>query len=259
MKSKLSVVIIARNEQANIGECIASVRDIADEIIVVDDFSEDSTASIATAHGAAVYSRAMNGNWGEQQTFGIQQASREWLLLLDCDERVTEELAMEISDKVNKGKLVAYQMPRKNYFIGKWVRYGGWYPDYNVRLLPRSGSCVAGKVHPVIQHKYKLARLKNPLIHFNYNSWEQYLAKQNRYSSLAAEKNLDAGKRAQIVRDFVLRPIFAFVKKYVFQLGLLDGWLGWALANNYANYTLNKYVKLYQRQMEVDQIQQYRE
>lgn len=243
----ISVVIIAKNEEKNIGECLASVA-FADERIVIDDCSTDKTVEIAKALGAKVFQHPMNNNFGEQKTFGIKQAGNNWVLLLDCDERVTDELAEELISYNKISNQVAYEIPRLNHFIGRLLLHGGWYPDKSIRFFPRTGVSVQGKVHESIVHTYPVQSTKAALVHYTYNSWDQYLAKQNRYSTLGAEKNFDTGKRAVPVLDFVLRPAFAFFKKLVIQRGFLDGWTGFVLAANYANYTLSKYVKLYDLQ-----------
>lgn len=241
-----SVVIIARNEEKNIAAAIESCQSFACEFIVVDDHSTDNTASIAKALGAKVFTRALNGDWGAQQTFGMQQATQPWLFLLDCDECCTPELAQEIQAIVQQKPTQAYWVKRLNHFKKRRVKYGPLSPDWVLRLLPKEGSYVDGYVHPKIVVQVPQTRLKHALLHYTYESWAQLEGKMAKYSTLAAKKYFDEGKQSAYAKDLILRPAVAFFKMYVLKRGFLDGALGWALAKNYANYTLAKYYKLYE-------------
>lgn len=239
----LSVLILARNEEKNMRDCIASVA-FADEIIVIDDNSTDGTKQICEELGAKVYNRAMNGDWGGQQTFAIQQATCEWIFFIDADERVTPRLAEEIKATVIKNEKFGYWIKRINHFKQQRVDYGVLRPDYVCRLMPREGSYVEGFVHPTIVHQYKDEKLKGEMIHYTYSSWEQHLNKFNNYTTLAAEKMYKEGKRCNVIFDLVTRPIFSFIKMYVLQGGFRDGVIGWELSCLHFAYTLTKYVKL---------------
>lgn len=240
----LSVLVLAKNEEKNIRDCIESVL-FADEVIVIDDYSTDQTASIAKQLGAKVVQRAMEGNWGNQQTFAIEQATSDWIFLLDADERIPPALAEEIKQVMAAGGQYAYKVPRLNHFMGKVIRHGGWYPDYGYHLLPRQGVTVEGFVHPSVIHAYPTRFLQNHLIHYTYVSWKQYFNKFNNYTSLAAEKMAQKGKRAHFFGDIIVRPFFAFFKMYIIQLGFLDGKEGFILSVFHFFYTMAKYVKLY--------------
>lgn len=240
----LSVLILAKNEEKNIGDCIKSAL-FADEIIVIDDYSTDRTAEIAKELGAKVCRRAMDGNWGAQQTFAIEQASGKWVFFLDADERFTPELAAETQAAVALGELYAYKVPRLNHFMGEVVRHCGWYPDYGFHLVPRDNFRVEGFVHPAFIHDYPTRYFKNHMLHYPYTSWEQYFNKFNLYTRLAAEKNYAKGKRANFFFDIMIRPFFAFFKMYVLKAGWLDGRLGLTLSSFHFFYTMAKYVKLY--------------
>ncbi len=240
----LSVLILAKNEEKNIEECIRGAL-FADEVIVINDGSTDRTEELATSLGAKVVQHAMNGNWGAQQTFAIEQATCDWIFFLDADERFTPELAEETRQAVAKGELVAYKVPRLNYFIGEVVRHCGWYPDYGYHLVPRENFRVEGFVHPTFIHNYPTKYFKNHLIHYPYVSWEQYFNKFNNYTRLAAEKMYANGKRANFFFDIMIRPVFAFFKMYILKSGWLDGRLGFTLSSFHFFYTMAKYVKLY--------------
>ena len=240
---KISLLILAKNEERNIKECIESCP-FADEIIVIDDNSDDKTKEIAESLGAKVINRSMNGDWGGQQTFAIQQASCEWIFFIDADERCTPELSAEIKNTVAKGDKYGYWVRRINHFKHKVVKHGPLSPDWVCRLMPCEGSYVEGFVHPKIVHQFKDKRLTKNMLHYTYETWEQYLRKMNQYSTLAAEKSKKEGKTCNFLFDIIFRPAFAFFKMYILKLGILDGMLGYVLCLNYANYTLNKYVKL---------------
>ena len=242
--STVTVIILAKNEEKNIRDCIQSAV-FADEIIVIDDFSTDNTAHIAKNLGAKVIPHAMNGNWGAQQTFAIEQATSKWIFFLDADERFTPELAAETKQAIAKEEFCAYKVPRLNYFIGEVVRHCGWYPDYGYHLIPRENVHVEGYVHPQFIHNYTTRFFKNHLIHYPYTSWEQYFNKFNLYTRLAAEKNYANGKRANFLLDIVLRPYIAFLKMFIIKKGFLDGRLGFTLSVFHFFYTMAKYVKLY--------------
>ncbi|MDO4879080.1 MAG: glycosyltransferase family 2 protein [Neisseria sp.] len=243
MGNNISVLILAKNEAKNIRECIASCT-FAAEVVVIDDFSSDRTAQIAAECGARVVQRAMKGDWGGQQTFAISQAACPWIFFIDADERCTPQLCAEIQNAAQGPADCGYWVKRINHFQQRIVRHGPLSPDWVCRLMPREGSRVEGLVHPKIIHGRKDKKLRAPMLHYTYATWEQYLDKMNKYSTLSAEKYLHQGRRARTLPDIVLRPLFAFIKMYFLKLGFLDGILGYILAKNYAAYTMNKYVKL---------------
>lgn len=240
----VSVLILAKNEQANIADCIKSCS-FANEIIVIDDFSTDDTATIATSLGAKVIQRSMAGDWGGQQTFAIQQASYEWIFFLDADERVTPSLAKEIGKAVEQDEKNAYWVLRKNRFHFNKATHGVLRPDYVCRLMPAKDSYVEGYVHPAIITPYPNKQLSGWMEHYTYDNWEQYFNKFNNYTKLAAEKYRKQGKKCGFFKDIIFRPFWAFIKMYFIQGGFLDGKLGWILSVNHYFYTMNKYVKLY--------------
>lgn len=243
-KIPLSVVIVARNEEKNIPACLDSVS-FASEIVLVDDFSTDQTKDLAESLGAKVFQRAMAGDWGAQQTFAIKQATQPWILLLDCDERITPELAREIRERIRSGEKFAYAIKRINHFKGIRVNHGVLRPDFVPRLMPREGASVEGFVHQKIIFPYPLKKLREPMLHFTYEKWGPYLNKLEKYTRLAAEKAFAEGKRAKFFKDIVFRPAFAFFKMYVLQGGFLDGKIGWILSVNHYFYTEMKYVRLF--------------
>ncbi len=246
MGAKLSVLILARNEEKYIGACIKSVL-FADEIVVVDDFSTDATAEIATSLGARVVQHGLDGNWGAQQTFAIEQASYEWIYFIDADERLTSSLAEHIRKIVAEDdRRYAYCNSRLSYFWGQPLRHGGWFPDYVIRLLPAKGTYVTGFVHPQFHHDYEEKKLPETeyMIHYPYRDWDHYFNKLNFYTTLAAKKSREAGKRSSVA-DMVLHSLWASFRMYVLRGGWRDGRIGFILAAFHYFYTMAKYVKLY--------------
>lgn len=240
----VSVLILTRNEEKNIEQCIKSCS-FAKEIIVIDDGSTDKTREMAEALGARVISRAMDGDWGAQQTFAIQQASCDWIFFLDADESCSEELGRHIEVAVTKNESYAYWIQRQNRFKHNHATHGTLRPDYVCRLMPAKGSYVEGFVHPAIITPYENKKLAGHIYHRTYANWEQYFNKFNNYTTLAAKKYQKSGKSCSFTKDILFRPLWAFIKVYVLNKGFLDGKLGWILATNHYFYTMNKYVKLY--------------
>ena len=245
MSLNLTALILAKNEEKNIAACIKSVL-FAGEVIVIDDYSTDRTVAIAKELGAKVVQRAMNGNWGEQQTFAIRQAAHDWVYFIDADERMTPQLRTEVERAVQLDEKYTYRNARLNYFWGQPLLHGGWYPDYGIHLLPKEGSYVTGFVHPEIHHAYEERKLPEAahLIHYPYRDWEHYFNKLNRYTQLAAQKNKAAGKTAAFA-DIILHPLAAAFKMYILKSGWRDGKIGFVLACFHYFYTMAKYVKLY--------------
>ena len=170
----VSVIILARNEEHNIHDCIESVQ-FADEVLVIDDFSTDDTVKIAKEMGARVVQHAMNGDWGAQQTFGIEQATSDWILFLDADERISEPLAKEIQAIVVNEPNKAYWIQRRNKFHHNHATHGVLRPDYVLRLMPKEGSYVEGYVHPAIITPYPTEKLQHPMYHYTYDIFQQIM------------------------------------------------------------------------------------
>ncbi len=245
--AKVSVLILAKNEEKFIGACIKSVKSFADEIIVIDDFSTDKTAELCENLGARVIQRALNGDWGSQQTFGVNQATCDWIFMIDADERATPELSAEIKKIIAQDdKNFAYRCARLSYFWGKPLKHGGWFPDYVTRLLPTKGTYVEGLVHQKICHSCTEINLDKSkyLVHYPYRDWEHYFSKFNFYTTLAAKKMHDAGKSANLF-DIIAHPFWAAFRMYFLRAGFLDGMNGFILACFHYFYTMAKYVKLY--------------
>jgi glycosyltransferase involved in cell wall biosynthesis len=224
---KLSVMIIAKNEQKMIADCIKSV-DFADEIIIIDDYSSDKTAAIAKEMGARVYKKKLNG-FATQKNYGIKRCSNNWVFILDADERVDSRLAETLKKIKAKNSHAAFKVPRKNYIKGKWIRHGGLYPDYQVRLIDKT-KCKYGQreVHEMLEIDGTTALLKGDIIHFTYDSLGEYYDKVCKYAKLES-KWLKS-------RPSILAPYIVFIKKYFVEKGFLDGTIGLASALYLAKY-----------------------
>jgi glycosyltransferase involved in cell wall biosynthesis len=240
----LSVVILAKNEESRIRDCLESCS-FADEIVIVDDESTDKTVDIAREFGAKIYTRNLNGDWGAQQNYSISKATYNWVFLLDCDERISPELKENILAAIKNGDLKSYRVQRENHFRHFKATHGTMRPDWVLRLMPNNGINVAGQVHSKITTPYPQENLKGFLIHWPYRNWDHYYGKLNQYSKLSADKYADQKKGTSFVRDVVFRPIWAAFKVYFFNRGFLDGKMGFIFAANHYSYTLQKYVRYY--------------
>lgn len=241
--SSLSVIVITKNESANIRDCLQSVS-WADEIIVVDSGSTDNTVSICKGMGAQVYVHADWAGFGPQKNRALGYASKEWVFSIDADERVTPDLRAEIERAMRETKAEGYYCPRLSQFCGKFVRYSGWYPDYVLRLFKReAGRFSDSLVHESVLLTGRTARLKNPLLHYSYLTAADVERKIERYSTAAAQQMYQSGKRSSLP-DAAMRAGWAFVRTYVSRLGVLDGDAGWKIACMNMRTTYLKYRKL---------------
>jgi glycosyltransferase involved in cell wall biosynthesis len=242
---RLSVIVIALNQEANIGDCLASVR-FADEIVVVDTGSSDRTVELARAAGARVLVTSWQGFAGTKN-FALDQAGGDWVFSLDTDERVSEALKDEILTVVRAdGPLNGYRAPRKNYFGGRWVRRLGWYPDYTLRLWRRErGRFREREVHEEVEVAGPVGILQNPLDHYSYSNLEEYASRQERYARLAAREMAKHGRRPQ-PGELAWRPLLAFLKLYLLKQGFREGALGLSLALAGSRYNFLKYRYLRQ-------------
>jgi glycosyltransferase involved in cell wall biosynthesis len=243
----LSVAIITYNEEENIRDALESVK-WADEIIVVDAFSTDRTQEICREYTDKVFSMEWEG-FARQKNKAISMTTHQWVFVLDSDERITEELREEILKVINdRNSVDGYYVARKNYFGGRWIRHGGWWPDYTLRLFRRQrGLFETREVHEAIKINGKTGYLRHPIEHYTYKNSSDFLKRMQTYSTLAARELFKKGRKANIL-DITLRPIATFFKMSFLQLGILDGIYGIILAYLYSLYTYNKYAKLREMQ-----------
>jgi glycosyltransferase involved in cell wall biosynthesis len=244
--SSLTVITITLDEERNIVECLDSVR-WADQIVVIDSGSKDRTTELAKRFTPDVYSITWEG-YGHARNLALDHAAGEWILWLDADERVPAELAKEIRELVEKDEpgYNGYSVARRAYFLGKWIKHCGWYPSRVVRLFRKErGRFNETRVHERLELEGNVGLLRNDLLHYTDLSLQQYLAKFNKYTSLAAEEMAANGKPYR-VWDLLVRPPFIFVKMYVLRLGFLDGVHGFILSVLSSAYVFSKYAKLWE-------------
>jgi glycosyltransferase involved in cell wall biosynthesis len=251
----LSVVIITYNEEANIGRTLASVQSLVSdgkgEIIVVDSGSTDRTVEIAKSFGAKVFLEDWKG-FAAQKNSAIDKASGDWILSLDADEEVERELATLIGfvhgRKMQEAEADGYWMQRRNMFLGRWIRHGGFWPDPKLRLFRKgSGQFENRAVHEDVRITGKTAHLADgALIHHSYPTLSDYIEHMNRYSSLGAEMAVAKGHTRFSVFNIVIRPKATFIYNYFFRLGFLDGREGLLLHFYHAVYVSWKYAKAWE-------------
>ena len=239
---KLSVTIITRNEEKNIARCLESVK-WADEIIVLDTNSTDRTVEICRQFTDQVFCVDWHG-YGKQKNLCADRTRNNWVLNIDADEEVSPEGAEEIKAVLRGGpKHPVYRFPRKNFFAQRWVRYGGWYPDRISRLYDKTQvRFLESQVHEKLIPDKNAGSLQIPIQHYSFSGMEDYIDRQNRYSTLYAREKVNAGFRANW-SHLALRPLAAFFKNYLIRQGFRDGFLGLFLAFSSAFYTFLKYAK----------------
>lgn len=247
-QTKISAVVRTFNEESNIRECLESLT-WADELIVVDSCSTDRTVEIAREFTEKVIIRPWMGHIAQSQ-FTTDQAANTWVLHVDADERITPELRGEILalDLANS-TYDAFDVPRRHWFMRRWINHSGWYPDRNIRLY-RQDRCRWGGYAPhdkVQVSPGRLASLKGDLLHYIYRDMAHFAATKNTYSTLTALDHDRSGRRATVVH-FTLRPLYTFFDRYLVRLGILDGLPGFVISVMESHCVFLKYIKLYEMQ-----------
>lgn len=252
-KGLLSVIIITLNEQDNLANCLQSVMGIAQEIIIVDSGSQDNTAAIAKQFGARFIVNAQWSGFGAQKNLALSYATCSWVLSIDADESLTPELRTEILAALEQPKYDGYLLPRQSYFLGKRVRYSGWYPDYVLRLFLRTQAQFSNNlVHESVLLNGKIGRLKYPLQHYSYRDLQEVQIKTNRYASAGAQQMYLLGKSA-FKYQAVIHAIAAWGRAFILKLGILDGHTGWQIAKMNAQVAYKKYRQLYLRKQKSEE------
>lgn len=244
---KISSIILAKDEEHNIGRCIDSQKGPVDEIIViVDDRTADNTVNILKEKGVTFEVSPWQG-FARTKEYALSKASNEWILWIDADEALTPELKSEIEEfKKSSPKFNAYSIPRKANFLGRWIMHSGWYPGRVERLFNKRHAHFSLKdVHEHLVIEGQTGKLKHDLEHYTDPSIRHYFDKFNTYTTLAAEE-LYRKNRTASVRDILLRPPFLFFKMYIMKLGFLDGLNGFILAVFSSLYVFTKYCKLWE-------------
>jgi glycosyltransferase involved in cell wall biosynthesis len=247
----LSVVLITFNEEANLRRTLETVmplvREGRGEIIVVDSGSTDKTLEIARSFGANIFAEPWKGFAGQKNS-AMEKASGDWVLQLDADESLEPELTGEIDITLTiPPKVEGFWIPRKNFFLGRWIRYGGFYPDPKLRLIRRgAGRFEEYGAHPTIKVNGSTGRLKHALVHNAYPTLRGYIDHMNSYSSSGAALAVEKGHRRFSVIDIVVRPWLTFIYNYFFRLGFLDGHEGLLLHLYHSVYVSWKYAKAWE-------------
>jgi glycosyltransferase involved in cell wall biosynthesis len=246
---KLSAVIITLNEEKNIDRCIRSLLPVADEILVVDSFSTDETCNISRSLGAKVIQHAFS-NYTDQKNFAVGQAQYDYILSVDADEVLSDVLAQEILHAKEDFAFDGYNFNRLNNYCGKWIRHSGWYPDRRIRLFDRRKGVWTGiLIHEKIEMTMdsKTGFLKGDLLHYSYTSIRDHLDRAKKYSGINAESAVLKGRKSNRLK-LVFVPFWRFIRHYIFQLGILDGYYGLVvcLIISYENFL--KYAKMIELQ-----------
>jgi glycosyltransferase involved in cell wall biosynthesis len=242
---KLSVVIITFNEEKNIGQCLESIKSIADDIVVVDSFSTDKTKEIAEKNGARFITHAFEGHI-QQKNWAITQAKYPHILSLDADELPDNKLISEIQKVKNDWKFDGYYFNRLNNYCGKWIKHSGWYPDKKLRLWDsRKGKWSGVNPHDTFQleENSSLKYLKGNLLHYSFRTVSEHIVQINKFTDIGSLADYNRGKRSSLFKIYFL-PKWRFIRDYVFNLGILDGYYGYIISKLSAYTTFQKYLKI---------------
>lgn len=244
----LSVVIITLNEEDRVEEALKSCRDIADEIVVLDSFSTDKTCEIAARYDAVIYKNVFN-DYASQKNLSLEKASHEWILNLDADERVSDRLKNEIlafkqkpDPEAEEDDADGFLINRKTFYLGRWIKHSGWYPDCKLRLFRKSKSRWRGRIHEALVLEGKTARMTGDILHFTYRNITDHIQRLNSYSRLQALDIADKKKKALYLRALLMPPV-TFIRFYFWKLGILDGFPGLVIALVSSWATAMKYLK----------------
>ena len=245
----LTIIALAWREADDLAPCFASLQPLVDRLgagtlVVLDHDADAATVAAANRAAGRVASNRFE-NFASQRNFALGLASTDWVFFIDADERATHGLCDEIAQAINTKKCAAWRVPRRNIFFGGEVRHAGWWPDYQVRLFRRQGTHYdeARKVHELPAVPGEICTLLNPLIHYNYRSWRQFIEKQRAYAPLEAQA-LHAGGHHARLRSLLGQPAREFLRRFVLYQGWKDGLLGFALSLAMAVYKFDVYRRL---------------
>lgn len=241
---KISLVMIAKNEEKNIAKSLESVKYLVSEIVIVDSGSTDNTNKIAQSYGAKIFKRTFD-SFSNQKNYALSLAMNEWVLHLDADEVLSQELVDEIKQIIDKTDCDGFMLTRSNFFLGRQMKHSGLDKEDRLRLAKKSLSkYVGGIIHEELKVEGKIGKLNNVFYHYTCPNLDGYFTKFDQYTTFGAIKMFDKGKKSRII-DIVFRPPFEFIKRYILKLGFLDGLQGfvWAVLGSY--YSFTKYIKLY--------------
>lgn len=240
----ISALVLTFNEEDNIARCLSSLS-FCREILVVDSGSSDRTVEIASDFTDKVLFHPIEGH-GPQLNWGIERAEHDWVLSLDADEEISPPLRTSIENLSPVPGITGYYINRRNFYLGRWIKHSGWYPQYILRLFNRNfGACNEASIHKSIFVEGKTARLEGDIFHYSYRNLSHHLSKINQYTTSIAEERWREGKRFNPLKA-VFAPPAEFVKKYLLKGGFLDGFPGFALAITSSYYSFLKQIKLFE-------------
>jgi glycosyltransferase involved in cell wall biosynthesis len=241
---KISAVIITFNEESKLARCIESVKPVADEIVILDSFSTDNSVAIALKAGAIVHQETFHG-YKEQKNAAMQYASHNYILSIDADEALSVELINSILTVKEKLECRAYTMNRCNFFCGRFIRHGLWYPDKKIRLFDKRIAYWGG-MNPhdkiVLPANTSICHLEGDIFHYSFGSINEYIKRNDEISTIAATSLYKSGHRSGV--KILVNPIWRFIKSYLIKRGFLDGYPGLIIAKNIAGQAYMKYKKL---------------
>lgn len=241
--NRLSVCLIAQNEQENLPRVLRSVQGIADEIIVVDGGSTDRTLEIARGCGVRLFVRPFT-NHADQKNYAASLASQDWIFLLDADEELSDELKESVRQwKTNEPKFVVYEMPRLTWYLGAWIRHSRWYPDWQRRIYRRDQARFDGAIHSALRYDGTIGRLHGNLLHYTIRTFSEHQAKVDKYTSSIAREMFDQGRRRWRAAMWFAAP-WSWIHHFFLGAGFLDGYRGFLIANMAARGVRLKFQKL---------------
>jgi len=247
----ISVVVNTWNEERNIKRCLESVKDFADEMVVVDMESEDKTVEIAKKFGAKIFTHELTHYVEPARNFAVSKASGDWVLILDADEELPKSLVKRLNKVTKEDKVDYVEIPRQNIIFGQWMKHSRWWPDYNVRFFKRGRVKWSDKIHVSPKTLGKGLKLEekeeNALVHYNYQTISQYLERLNRYSTIQAE-NLLAGGYKFVWVDLIEKPVNEFLSRFFTGEGYKDGLHGLFLATLQAFSEFILYLKVWEKE-----------
>jgi glycosyltransferase involved in cell wall biosynthesis len=243
----ISAIIITYNEARNIARCIRALQDVADEIIVVDSFSDDDTVPIAESLGARAIRHRFEG-YGEQKIAALAETQHDWILSIDADEELSTELRQSILEIKGRQEHDAYSFNFLTNYCGRWIRHSGWYPNPKMRFWNKQhGHMTADKVHEgwVLDPGTTTGFLKGDILHHSFPTISSHLKKIEQYSEFGARFDVARGKKVSLLK-LLLAPKWTFISIFIFRAGFLDGYYGWVIAKNSAFAAFAKYLKIRQ-------------
>lgn len=242
----ISAVIITLNEEKNIARAIKSLKNLADEIIVVDSGSTDKTKKIAKDFGARIFTHRF-ANFSSQRNWAVSKTKGEWVLSLDADEQIPESLAAEIKTAIKNTEYVAFLIPRRNFILGKEIKHSRWSPDLHIWLWKKDSGKWAGDVHEEVKILGRVGKLTNAKIHVQQRTMKDFISSNNFYSSLLSKDMYKRGVKFSFWRMFY-DSLFEFLVRYIYKWGFLDGLRGFILAYLMVIYKISLWIKIYELQ-----------